>query len=423
VSLCRALCFSVLAMLLVAGAHAADAMPDIADWSTLKITLWRGDCDCEVYKVQISGDGAVEYEGNGFVAVRGVHRFRISENTVHDLVAAFRRANFFDVPEDNMRRKPGTVYAIPNDAFTTIVAIAFDGHSKQIIDYMGSENLTFENVRTLETLIDEATGMSSWVEGDAATLAKLEREGWDFRIPAEKHSMLFVSAAERSNSALVRQLLDKGVAARNVFGCAALRTAAERDDLKTAALLVDAKVPASAPEFDQAGRYLLKCTPLNVAAQRGNPEMLKLVLRLHPDIDERGFKGKTPLIEAAENAGGAGDERRHDSERVVQLLLAAGAMVDLRDEEGSSALSLCHSNAEVVRILLAAGITGLDARDWNGRTPLMNSFDPDVTSVLLAGGADPYLRDKDGKTALDYASSWNRTRPILERWMAEHPQK
>ena len=410
-------------MLLASGAQAANVSPDIADWSTLKITLWRGGCECEVYNVEISGDGSVEYEGTDIVAVRGVHRFRISESAVHDLATAFRRANFFDVPDDNMRGEPGTVHAIVNDAFTTTVTIAFDGRSKQVTDYAGSEFQVFENVRALEKLIDDTAGMSSWVQGDAATLGKLEREGWDFRVPADKHSMLFVSAAERGNAVLVRQLLDKRVAARNAFGCAALRTAAERDDLKTAALLVDAQVPVSAPELDQEGRYLPGCTPLNVAAQRGNPEMLKLVLRLHPDIDQRGFKGKTPLIEAAENAGGAGNEKRHDSERAVQLLLAAGARVNLHDEEGSSALSLCHSNAEVVRILLAAGITGLDARDWNGRTPLMNSFDPDVTSVLLAAGGDPYLKDKDGKTALDHADAWNGTRPILERWMAEHPQK
>ena len=348
-------------MLLAASAHASDAMPDIADWSTLKITLWRGGCDCEVYKVKISGGGAVEYEGNGFVAVRGVHRFRISENIVRDLVAAFRRENFFDLPENNLRGKPGFVYAIPNDAFNTYVEISFDGRSKAITDYAGSEFQVFENVRALEALIDDATGMSSWVEGDATTLGKLEREGWDFHIPADKHSMLFVSAAERGNAALVQGLLDKGVAARNAFGCAALRIAADRDDFKTAALLVDAQVPVSAPELDRPGHYLPRCVPLSAAAERGDPEMLKLILRLHPDADQRDFRGKTPLIEAVENAGDIDKEKLRDWEAVIDLLLAAGA--------------------------------------------------------------DPYLKDRNGRSARDHADSKDGIRPILERWMAEHPQK
>ncbi|HEX4859644.1 MAG TPA: ankyrin repeat domain-containing protein [Rhizomicrobium sp.] len=411
-------------MLLASGAQAAAVSPDIADWSKLKITLRRGGCyDCEAYRFEISGDGSVEYEGYSTVAVRGLHRFRIPESAVRDLVTALWRANVFDVPEDNLRRKPGAVHAVVSDAFTANIRISFDGRSKEITDYAGLENPTFESARRPVALINDAAGMSSWVDGDAMTLLKLEREGWDFRIPADKHSMLFVSAAEMGNSALVRQLLDKGVAVRNVFGCAALRTAAEGDDLKTAALLVDAQVPVSAPEFDRHDRYLPSCTPLNTAAQRGNAEMIKLILRLRPDIDQRGFKGKTPLIEAAENASGVHDEESLHREAAVRLLLAAGAKVNFRDDGGGSALSRCHADAELVRILLAAGATGIDARDWHGRTPLMNSFDPDVTAVLLAAGADPYLKDKDGKTALEYASSWTRTGPVLERWMAEHPQK
>jgi ankyrin repeat protein len=54
----------------------------------------------------------------------------------------------------------------------------------------------------------------------------------------------------------------------------------------------------------------------------------------------------------------------------------------------------------------------------------MNSFNPDVTQALLDGGANPWMVDNDGKTALDIAKKedWRKSAPLLERWMAEHPK-
>lgn len=65
----------------------------------------------------------------------------------------------------------------------------------------------------------------------------------------------------------------------------------------------------------------------------------------------------------------------------------------------------------------------LNGRDNRGRTPLMESDAPAVTRVLLEAGADPYLRDGDGKTALDLAQDWQKTAPGLKAWMAAHPPK
>jgi ankyrin repeat protein len=43
--------------------------------------------------------------------------------------------------------------------------------------------------------------------------------------------------------------------------------------------------------------------------------------------------------------------------------------------------------------------------------------------LLLSFGADPYVRDAKGRTALDVAvAEKSPTVPVLKRWMEAHPQ-
>ncbi len=125
---------------------------------------------------------------------------------------------------------------------------------------------------------------------------------------------------------------------------------------------------------------------------------------------------------------------------LVEALIAAGAEVDARDDEGKTPLMRARENGDraVARALLEAGanpdpvLSGLDCERWasewffrrarvrdvskcidgganpnvrlanfNGRSPLhMATRNLEMVKALLAAGADPNPRDDDGQTPL-----------------------
>jgi len=93
---------------------------------------------------------------------------------------------------------------------------------------------------------------------------------------------------------------------------------------------------------------------------------------------------------------------------MLQLLLAAGADPNTRDESGTTPLLLAARlvQAAAVERLLAAGANP-NAQDAEGRTPLHHAVQrgrDDVARLLLAGGADPHLADRRGESAHALAS-------------------
>jgi hypothetical protein len=152
-----------------------------------------------------------------------------------------------------------------------------------------------------------------------------------------------------------------------------LESAADSGSAGLLKALLDAGVPASNPSG---------CAALESAAYQGEAAKVAMLLAAKAQVYAPDKKGDCiPLMEAAQRGDGA----------IVKLLIDAHADVN--------------------------------ARDGAGRTVLMNSDDPGIVTALLAAGADLHLKDNDGKTILDLAGPKDEIRPILERWMTEHPQK
>ena len=140
-------------------------------------------------------------------------------------------------------------------------------------------------------------------------------------------------------------------------------------------------------------------------AYAGNVGAVRRSIRWGADVNGKGkgYGGWTPLHYAA--YGGQKD--------VAKLLIAKGADVDSRDNDGSTAL---HNTAftadneqgkDVAELLIVKG-ADVNAKNNDGWTPLhraVNNRNKDLAELLIAEGADVNARDNDGWTPLQNATA------------------
>ena len=175
-------------------------------------------------------------------------------------------------------------------------------------------------------------------------------------------------------------------------GTTALHWAANRDDLDSARLLIEAGARAGV-----VNRY--GATPLLVAATNGSAEMLEVLLAAGADPNVGLPEGETPLMRAA-RAGRPG---------AVRALLRHGADVDAAEQwRGQTALmwAAIEGNTAVALELVAGG-ADVHARSAGGFTPLLFAVRHDrrdVLRVLAAAGADVNDTLPDGMSALCLAT-------------------
>lgn len=152
-------------------------------------------------------------------------------------------------------------------------------------------------------------------------------------------------------------------------------------------------------------------TPLMMAAREGHVALVQQLLEAGAQLDLRNHNGCTALYWACFSQCGA-------DERVVRLLLERGADPWVRTACGRNALMVASANGHlgIVRALLQhrdssrrqqrAGRV-VDEVDDYGQTALWracsNGHAHVARALLLEGGADPSLRDREGRTARDIA--------------------
>lgn len=104
------------------------------------------------------------------------------------------------------------------------------------------------------------------------------------------------------------------------------------------------------PDFTLYNRF--GGTPLIPAAERGHVDMVQLLVNTAVDIDHVNHLGWTALLEAIVLSNGGS---RH--QKIVQLLVDAGANVNIGDSEGVTPLRHARHNRfqEIVKILELAG--------------------------------------------------------------------
>ena len=133
---------------------------------------------------------------------------------------------------------------------------------------------------------------------------------------------------------------------------------------------------------------------LTEGVERGNPQIVEMLLAFGADVNFRSSSGRSPLMSLTETA----------TPEVVRNLLAAGARPNARTDNGATPLMLAAaaSPVRVIKELIDAGAK-VNARDSSGETCLFYAArgnKPEVISLLLASGVDVNVRNEDGDDAL-----------------------
>lgn len=144
-----------LLAIFVLGPSAALTRPVARD--DFAISLERSACfgRCPAYKLRITADGAVTFDGETNVARPGHHRARISR-------VAVRRLRQMVVDARFMGFRPlydGGVTDVP----TTTVSVTLGGVSHTVVNRSTVEAGLPQTMPRIEAAIDEAAGVARWV--------------------------------------------------------------------------------------------------------------------------------------------------------------------------------------------------------------------------------------------------------------------
>lgn len=413
--------------------------PEAASADT-EITLERGPClgSCPGYKLTVAGDGTVRFvpgddgsEGSAAgarksfnadnVLLTGAHVAHVDPAAVARLVGKFRDAHFFGLKGEYAAR----IADIPTYALT----LRRGGTSKRAIDHGGGAVGMPSSVIALEDAVDAVAGIDRWVHGNVETIGILEAEGFDFRSQAAAD--LVAAATEpfhyqyrdRPSEPMVLALLDKGapldatveqVWARIWSGhvmveepkarlgsVLAYRAAVAGDELllrRMAAKGYLARLPRD--RLNQALLGGAGCSPVIARAlikAGANPRT----------VDDL----RSPLSSLATSPACKRENRRLE---MVRTLIDLGVPVD-GSASGWTAL-MSSSSPELARLLLARGANP-NARYKDGTTPLLAAQDDRVALILLRAGADPRARNPGGSVR-DHAIE--RHLPATLAWLDAH---
>lgn len=129
------------------------------------ITLERTVCYgmCPSYRLTISADGGVVFEGRRFVKTVGTAQSTISKEKLRELIDRFEKINYFRLRnryEDNRDGCEGVVTDHPS----ANTSIRINGTSKSVRHYLGCRGVeVLDDLIKLEQAIDDAVNTAQWI--------------------------------------------------------------------------------------------------------------------------------------------------------------------------------------------------------------------------------------------------------------------
>lgn len=219
----------------------------------------------------------------------------------------------------------------------------------------------------------------------------------------------FFKAIKQSDAPAVKLFLQGGVntGAKNKTGETALTCAVVNADVPTVKILLE-KVDINQPD-DQGN------SPLFLSLKKNKYDIFNFLLEKGADVNAVG------------NAKGAQNQSvlyvavLLEKPDIVKKLLEKGANPNLADDGGAIPISeivlALRPDMESFNLLLEKG-TNVNHQEKNGSTLLIyaaknskmaSETRQEIIKALLGKGADKRIKDKDGKTALDWAKERKNT--------------
>jgi Domain of unknown function (DUF6438) len=129
------------------------------------ITLERPGCydNCPTYKVTISAGGKVNYEGKGFVKVKGKAQTSLTSAQVKALEKAIAEVKFFSLQNEYISEKDGCKEVFPDDS-AAITTISLDKQIKSTYHYFGCHgHADLKQLTIFEDTIDQIVNSAQWI--------------------------------------------------------------------------------------------------------------------------------------------------------------------------------------------------------------------------------------------------------------------
>jgi hypothetical protein len=410
-------------------ANESALFPEVVDWSQVSITLRRSGCYgwCRSYSITIHGDGRIGYVGDRFVSIPGPHKANTRVSRVRELLDRFRAAHFFGFRD--------SYHALITDNPTYQVSLRVGTQSKTVTDYMGERVGMPTAMKDLESAIDATADSARWVTASPQTPDVLTQDGieltsakateilhtavYEGDLVTTRHLLAadvpigpvkpvanapFGERTAQSLAELVVQTLDENarvdmlrlVLTSNVVMAnkdslqKALASVIESGETKLARILISAGADPSVRFVEKYGGKTPDQTFLMLAASSGVWSMIDDALARPHEIRAVDSEGRTALVRTAHSA-----PQIEDIFPIVDRFLAAGAS---RSELDRVLLDSFQPNW--IHGLVTRG-GNINARDVNGNTPIFQACTVEGIQALLDAGANPYLRNHDGKTTVE----------------------
>jgi hypothetical protein len=410
---------------------------------------------CPSYTVTVSTHGIV-FTGRDSVVASGKHTATVHADDVRTLAKKFVAGDFYSMePSYRLSVTDQAAYAFL-DQPTYVLSIAIDGHKKTVEDYLGFRAGIPAVIIDLENEVDTFAGTQRWTEGGDGLVAAVQAE--HFNLQSFEAQIMLKEAASRGQSVTVREFLEAGVplefltaskppipfqvpplagvgwleAASNHIGPLqifmragvskddqtdkdlALAAAAHSANMGTVRALIaygadpQADLNKLVPVPNSPGAMTIESSDggsvLIHAAESGNPEIVREILRYHPKLEIPGRDRKTALFAAGEYRLGDNIDKSGARAECVRLLVESGADVNARDYRGNTLLHYAYFTA-VAEELLKAG-ADVNARNSNGETPIFTVQSDGIIPLLVKHGANFSFRNNNGETVMEFAEKY-----------------